>query len=102
MLCRIYNKLRPKPMSEIYRVPPWLMLEHWELDYQPFDKPNTFAITIFDSDYSACVGKGVSISHAAKNAYKNRQRKLNETRISSEGSASPSENKAEENQPTKT
>ncbi len=96
-------------MSDIYRVPAWLMLEYWEMQYNPTDKPNVFTVTIFTPNNSptggnlACSGKGVSISHASKNAFKNRLTKLkNDTSIPTEGSALPSENQASEEQPQET
>lgn len=98
---------RPNKMSEIYRVPPWLMLECWDLSHDPDDKPNTFTVSIYGGDTkNEYQGKGVSISHAAKNAYKKRQRALkeqtNETSIPAEGSALPSENQTQENESPET
>jgi len=82
-------------MSEIYRVPPWLMLEHWRMSFDPADKPNGFVVSIL-SERGEHSGKGVSIAHAAKNAFKNRQR--NEKTIPAKGHTLPSEDQTEEDQ----
>ncbi len=76
-------------MSEVYRIPPWLMAEYWEMHFTPKNMPDNFRVYIF-KDGQAYEGKGVSISHAAKNAYKLRK---NASQLPAKGSVSSSKDK---------
>jgi hypothetical protein len=77
------------------------MEECWSMTFDPNGKPHYFHVTIcgpYEGSIHATTtyrGGGISISHAAKNAFKKRQNAL---KLSTKGSTLPSENQTEGNE----